>query len=275
MTVTLAAHLRERRVAVALSSAFFGFFAHTGFLRALEAAGVAPVAFGGTSAGAMAAAFAGADRLDRFQALITSVHRRDFWDPSPRLAPPVGLLKGRLFEGLLRDHLPSRFEDCPTPVITVSTNLTTRGRQVDTRGDLPLAVLASSALPILFHPVRRGPDLHVDGGLLDKVPGRAMWDHGPPFDVLLVHQIPSAGLERPVARSPMRFVDQALDWVRADAWGHQAAALRALGVEIVEITSRPPARPNPFRLDRGLQALAAAHAGTAAALAAGHTVPRQ
>ncbi len=270
----LAHHLRGRRVGVALSSAFFGFFAHTGFLRALTAAGIKPVVFGGTSAGAMAAAFAGADRLERFEALIGAIKRRDFWDPALRLAPPFGILRGQLFEQLLRAHLPARFEDCPTPVVTVSVDLTRRARHIDSAGDLPLAVLASSALPVLFHPVVRDGALHVDGGLLDKVPGLAMISHGPPIDVLLVHQIPSSGLDKPLARWPWAFVEQALDWVRADAWHHQAVAVRALGVEVIEITTRPPARPNPFKLARGLAALADAQRVTAAHLAGPYNAQR-
>lgn len=153
---------------MALSSAFFGFFGHTGFVRALQDAGIRPVLYGGASAGAMVAAAAAAGRLEQFGDVALDLKRRDFWDPGVPFGAPPGLLRGRRFAALLERHLPARFDDCATPLVTVSTNLTRRRRHVDTTGALPEAVLASSASPILFKPVRRGGELHVDGGLVDR-----------------------------------------------------------------------------------------------------------
>ena len=266
---SLAETLRGRRVGVALSSAFFGFFGHAGFLRALGAAGVEPALLGGTSAGAMAAAFAGAGGLEPFIEVIAGLRRADFWDPAVPTARPPGLLKGARLRGLLERHLPvRRFEDCVTPVLTVSTSLRRRARHVDTTGDLALAVHASSALPLLFAPVRRADgDLHLDGGLFDKAPIAAMLDHRPDLEALVVHLIPSSGMDRRVAGTPFTFVEQALDWVRDDGWRLQADLATARGVPVYVVTTHPP-RPNPLRLDRGPQAVAVSEAQTRAALAA-------
>ena len=95
--MTRAEHLRGRRVGVALSSAFFGFFGHTGFVRALLTAGVRPVLYGGASAGAMVAAAAAAGQLDRFGDVALGLKRRDFWDPGVPFGAPPGLLRGRRF----------------------------------------------------------------------------------------------------------------------------------------------------------------------------------
>ena len=137
---------------MALSSAFFGFFGHTGFVRALQDAGIRPVLYGGASAGAMVAAAAAAGRLEQFGDVALDLKRRDFWDPGVPFGAPPGLLRGRRLAALLERHLPARFDDCATPLVTVSTNLTRRRRHVDTTGALPEAVLASSASPILFKP---------------------------------------------------------------------------------------------------------------------------
>lgn len=261
-------HLHDRRVGVALSSAFFGFFAHTGFLRALADAGVRPAAYSGTSAGALAAAFAASGRpLDEVEAILRGLRRRDFWDPSTPRGRPLGLLRGRKFAALLDRHLPvAAFEECATPLLTVSTNLDRRARHVDQRGPIAPAVLASCALPILFQPVVRDGEHHVDGGLLDKVPLRALLDAHPDLDCVLVHLIPSHGLSKPTPRAPWKLLDHALDWVRDDGWRQQLDYARATGRE-VWVVETPPTTVGPFRLELGGAAIEAGRAATAAALA--------
>lgn len=59
MSPSLTEELRGKRVGLALSAGFFGFFAHAGLTRALEDAGVAPSAVSGSSAGAMVGALHG------------------------------------------------------------------------------------------------------------------------------------------------------------------------------------------------------------------------
>lgn len=257
--MSLVEQLRGRRVGVALSSAFFGFYAHTGFVRAVRRLGIEPVMYGGTSAGALVAAFAAADGLAGFGELLGRLRRRDFWDPALGLGGrPFGLLHGRRFGQLLETHLPvPTFEGCRVPLVTVSTNLTRRCRHVDTRGPLAPAVLASCALPLMFRPVVREGDLHVDGGLIDKVPLRAMIDADPALDALLVHVLPSSGLEVEWARGPLGFLDQALDLVRDDGWRQQVDLARARGVAVHVVTTRPP-RVGPFTMARGADALRAA-----------------
>lgn len=267
--MTLAEHLRGRRFGVALSSAFFGFYAHNGFARAFERAGLQPALWGGASAGALVAAFAAADALDALDEVLGTLRRKDFWDPAPSRRRPVGLLKGAQFAALIDRHLPvPTFEACRTPLLTVSTSLSRRSRHIDTQGPLAPAVLASCALPVLFRPIMREGELHLDGGLFDKAPLRAMVRHAE-LDALVVHLIPSSGLRKPVARAPWKFLDQALDWVRADSFQLQAELAEALGVEVYVIEQAPPkeARPNPFRLDRGAAAMAWGQRGAERALA--------
>lgn len=234
-------------------------------MRALLEAGVRPTVYSGASAGAMVAAAAGANRLDDFGDAIVGLRRSDFWDPGLPFGAPPGLLRGRRFGALLAERLPARFADCETPVVTVSTNLTRRERHVDVTGDLPEAVLASCTLPLLFQPVRRGGDLHVDGGLVDKVPIGALLDHHP-VDTLLIYLIPSSSLSKPWGRTPWRFLDQALDLVRDDSWRHQAALAEARGTE-VQVLTGPPGRLSPFKLGPAAYVMAEAHALTRAWLA--------
>jgi predicted acylesterase/phospholipase RssA len=229
-------------------------------VRAVLDAGIEPVVYGGASAGAMTAAAAASGRLDRFRETILKLRRRDFWDPGLPFGAPPGLLRGRRFRALLGEELPATFADCSTPVVTVSTNLNRRARHVDTHGDLPEAVLASCALPLLFRPVRRAGELHVDGGLVDKVPINALLEHHD-VDVLLVYLIPSSSLSQPWGRTPWRFLDQALDLVRDDGWRQQVALAEARGVE-VQVLTGPPGRLGPFALGPAADVMSEAHALT-------------
>src|SRR5262245_21144563 len=79
---------------LALSSGFFGFYAHTGFVAVLEREGLPPDRVTGSSAGALVAGLwaAGLD-APAIEAELRRLRRADFWDPRPG----AGLLAGRLF----------------------------------------------------------------------------------------------------------------------------------------------------------------------------------
>lgn len=260
--------LRGRRVGVALSSSYFGFFGHSGFMRAVFDAGIEPVAIAGASAGAMVAGFCGVDGgLDDFTRLIGGLNRRDFWDPGFPRRGPYGFLKGERFRRLLEDNLPvPTFEACTRDIITISVNITQRRRHVDTSGPLAEAILASCALPLMFHAVDRGGDLHVDGGLLDKVPLRALIERHA-VDTVLVHLLPSRTLKGRFPRGPLGFLNAALDLARHDSFEQQKAWAEACGVEVV-VVEQHLTRLGPTRLKFGPGVIDAAEAGARAALAA-------
>lgn len=265
--MTAADHPTLGRVGVALSSSYFGFFGHTGFMQAAFAAGIEPVAISGASAGAMVAAFAGVDGgLDAFTDLICGLKRRDFWDPGLTRKGPFGLLKGGRFLRLLEEHLPvATFEACDRPIITVSTNLAQRSRHVDTTGPLAPAVMASCALPMMFHAVMRDGEPHVDGGLLDKVPLRALIERHP-VDTVLVHLLPSSSLHGPFPRHPLGFLNAALDLARQDNFEQQLAWAEAKGVRVI-VVEQHLTRLGPFRLKYGRGVIEAAQTGAQKALA--------
>ena len=77
---SLAETLQGKRVGLALSAGFFGFYAHAGMLAALEQAGLAPAAVSGSSAGAMIGAMfaAGVDAAD-VAGILRETRRDDFY----------------------------------------------------------------------------------------------------------------------------------------------------------------------------------------------------
>jgi NTE family protein len=237
MAETLGDWLAERPFALAMSSGFFSFFAHTGMLQTLIGAGHRPRVVAGSSAGALVGgAYAAglpptslADRLERLR-------RAEFWDP----ALGAGLLAGRRFDAILREMLPvTAIEACHVPIKVSVFDIARRRTSVIGDGDLAHAIRASCAVPALVHPVRIGGRAYWDGGILDR-PGLAGLADEPH---VLFHHIAS--------RSP---------------WRRKLALPRRAGMVTLVLDDLP--RSGPFRLDAGRRALALAREAMQRALAA-------
>ena len=233
---TLREYLREGPFALAMSSGFFSFFAHTGFLTVLEDEGLLPARVSGSSAGALVTG-AWAAGLDA-QALareLEQLERRDFWDPG--VGP--GLLRGRLFRERLERLLPTRaFDACRIPVAVSVFELRSRSTRVLTTGDLGAAIQASCAVPLLFHPVTIEGRSYFDGGVRDR-PGLAGMPESEPR--VLFHHI--------AAKS---------------AWRTKLEVPRRKGMITVVLEGLP--RSGPFRLEAGRRAFTAARTATKRAL---------
>jgi NTE family protein len=231
---TLGDWLAEAPFGLAMSSGFFGFYAHTGMLSALLARGLVPVHAVGSSAGALVAgAWAAGLPAESLAAELARLERAHFWDP----APGAGLLAGRRFDALLRAMLPvAAIERCPVPLGISVFDILARRTAVLARGDLATAIRASCAVPGMFHPVWIDRRPYWDGGILDR-PGIA----GAPPGRLLFHHIAS--------RSPWR-----------------AALPIPRRPELVALVLEGLPRSGPFRLEHGRRALHAAREATARAL---------
>jgi NTE family protein len=236
---TLAEWLRAEPFALGLSAGFFGFFAHAGVVRALEAEGLWPARAAGSSAGALVAGLWASGRdAAAIGEILRSVRRADFWDP----APGPGLLAGARFRALLERHLAARtFAECRFTLGVSACDLLRLRTRVFDAGPLVPAVHASCAFPFLFQPVWLDGRPHADGGILDRhglasVPARGR---------LLYHHLGS--------RSPWRLP------------GSRALQVpRRPGTVALVIDGLP--RLGPFRLEAGPAALARAHAATRRAL---------
>ncbi len=240
-TQTLGEWLREAPFSLAMSSGFFGFFAHCGALTALEDSGHVPVSLAGSSAGALVTGLwaAGLDATAQRRAL-EALRREDFWDP----APGAGLLRGALFRRKLEALLPvERFDQCRASVALSVYDLRERRTRVLREGSLAAAIHSSCALPVLFQPVRHEGRWLLDGGVLD----RAGLEGIPPRTRVLHHHLSS--------RSPWRSA--------------QSAALRPPKREgLVALVIDGVPRTGPFKLAVGAEAFERARAAAERALRA-------
>lgn len=235
--MNLADWLAEGPFTLAMSSGFFGFYAHTGMLATLIDRGHRATDVAGSSAGALVGgAWAAGLEPEALVDVLVGLKRAHFWDP--RIG--MGILAGNKFDALLREILPvTRFEDCRLPSRISVFDIARRATTVLATGDLPDAIRASCCVPVMFHPVRIAGRAYWDGGILDR-PGIAGL---PATRRVLYHHLAS--------RSP---------------WRRGAPVIPDRpGMVTLVIEDLP--RSNPFKLANGRRALELARAATERALA--------
>jgi NTE family protein len=238
---TLGDWLGKAPFTLTMSSGFFGFYAHTGFVRALLDAGLRPAAFTGSSAGALVAGCiaSGLAPSDLARELV-AIERRDFWDPRPGL----GLLAGRKFRARLERMLPvARVEACTSPLAVSVFDVATRRTRVVREGHLADTLRASCAVPFLFHPVWLDGRPTLDGGILDR---------------------PGLDGVAPGARTLMNHLTSRSPWRRAAPQSMEVP--RREGLTVLAIEGLP--RSGPTRLDAGRAALKRAEEAAKRALGA-------
>lgn len=146
--------------------------AHIGVMQALLENGVPIDYYGGTSAGAaMAGALAQGLTADE---TLEQMHEMFIANKAmKKMTIPVhSFLDPRVFDAQLNLRYGTKdIADLPFNFFAVSTNLSTNGIFVHTRGPLWEAVRASGSLPTILPPmITDNGDILVDGGVLDNIP---------------------------------------------------------------------------------------------------------
>ena len=144
-------------------------YGHIGVVRALEKNGLKPDLVVGSSAGSLVGALyaAGmrADDLERYGGRMSPNLLRDW------VFPKLGLFGGGGIRRFVNERVGARtIESLPVRFAAVATDLRTGALAVLERGDLGLAVQASSSAPGLLEPVRIEGRFYVDGNLAAPVP---------------------------------------------------------------------------------------------------------
>ena len=163
---------REVKVGLALGSGGARGAAHTGVLKVLEREGIPVTAIAGSSIGSLiGAAHAVGIPVNEVERewISTAMSKvfRGFLPTFPRAGLSSGAELRRMLAEILGDVL---IEDLSIPYAAVACDIDTGEPVILREGSLLDAVRASTAIPGIFHPVRRGKRLLVDGGLIDPVP---------------------------------------------------------------------------------------------------------
>ncbi|MDO9283932.1 MAG: patatin-like phospholipase family protein [Aquabacterium sp.] len=163
--------LKPPRIGLALGGGAARGFAHIGVIQVLEEAGIKPDLVVGTSAGSLVASLYASGRPGAELArLALAMDESAITDWS---FPGRGLIRGEALARYVREQTGGRpIEQLPLPLGIVATDLDSGAAMLFQRGDVGMAVRASSAVPAVFQPVRIGTREYVDGGLVSPVPVR-------------------------------------------------------------------------------------------------------
>ncbi len=171
---------KAKSIGIALGGGVVWGTAHIGVLEAMEDEGIKIDAIAGTSAGSIIAAlYAFGINIKDIKSSAEKLHMSDIFKlrlPRMGLASTEGI--GKLVKNFIGD---AKIEDAKIPLVIPAVNLITGKPYPFTRGPVADAVMASSAIPGIFVPVRIDNQLFVDGSLLADVPCQILRMNGVDF----------------------------------------------------------------------------------------------
>lgn len=259
------------RVAFALSGGGNLGAMQAGMMRALLEGGIQPDLVVGSSIGALNAAFyathPGLDGCIALEAAWSNLRRRDVFrfDFARVLAGFLGLRDHLVTTRRLRDLIRlwlgiERIEQAALPFAAVATDALTGEGVLMTKGDVATALLASSAIPGIFPPVRDGDRWLIDGSLSASCPANEALELG--ADEVYVLATATAPRRRPprgavaMAMNSVSLVTARMQRTQLEAAERRA---RERGGAVWIVPSPEPDAPSPFDFGQGGDMAAAAH----------------
>lgn len=195
------------KIALVLGGGAVRGFAHIGVLKMLQAQGIKPDMIIGTSAGSVAGALyaAGYSGYD-LQRIAFDLDKATVADVT---LFGKGLLKGDALQNFINKTVAGKnIEDLKIPFACVATRLDTGEAVLFQRGNVGMAVRASSAVPGVFQPAIINGVEYVDGGLVSPVPVRYAKQMGADFIIAVdVSSPPTANASTSTADILMRSFD--------------------------------------------------------------------
>lgn len=166
----LTASTQSQPVILVLGSGGSRGLAHVGVIEELEKLGIIPDAIVGCSSGAIVGALYAQHRdIAKVKGILMNLKQEDLIDWS--LFEKRALSSTKKLKKFLKENLPSNdFSGLQIPFVAVATDLHEGEPVYLKEGKLHAALLASSALPGLFHPHEIRKQLYVDGGISDPLP---------------------------------------------------------------------------------------------------------
>ena len=174
MTRKIARELAEVRIGLALGGgAAFG-LAQIGVLKVLERENIKVDMVAGTSIGSLVGAIwcsgISASDIEKSTKDISSIFNMlKFMDFS--IMPKKGLISGNNIKLFLEKYLGKKsFDSLQIDMKVVACDINAREEIVIQSGNIVEAVMASTAIPGLFHPIKKNEMVLVDGGIVNPLP---------------------------------------------------------------------------------------------------------
>ena len=150
--------------------------AHVGFIKAIQEAGIEITMYTGTSAGAIVAAFICYGYTpDEVMDIIRSVKLYKFIRPAISRS---GLLKMETTRNIYAKYfLNDDFIHLKKPLVIASTNINKGKNVFFNSGSIINAIMASTAVPVIFYPIKIESEYYIDGGILNNLPVEPLIGH--------------------------------------------------------------------------------------------------
>jgi len=166
----------KMKIGIALSGGGARGVAHLGMLKALEEMGIQPRMITGSSAGAIVGAFyAYGYPPSEILAIISKAKLFRILRPSFNWK---GLLTLEKTYEFFKSFLPAdSFETLKLPLYVCTTHIKNGRPAFFSTGELIRPIIASSAIPVLFTPVKIGEEHFIDGGIVNNLPVEPLVGH--------------------------------------------------------------------------------------------------
>lgn len=166
---------KKRKLGIVLCGGGARGIAHVGVLRALEEYGIFPDMVAGSSMGAIVGAMYAAGKSHKeMMDLIGQIRSHKII----RMGLPFGGLTDLTYlKNMVKQNIENdSFEALQKPLYVCVSNLNTGHYEFFNSGKLSSAIIASSAIPLIFKPVKINDQSYVDGGVLNNLPVEAIRD---------------------------------------------------------------------------------------------------
>lgn len=165
------AGLSGKRVALTLGSGGARGYAHIGVIEELVARGYEITAISGCSMGALVGGIYAAGKLEEYRQWVEGLGAFGVLRLLDLSFGTMGAMQGRKLMGKIGAMIGEiNIEDLPIAFTAVATDLIRQREVWFQKGSLLKAIRASIAIPGVFTPIKDGPRLLVDGGLLNPLP---------------------------------------------------------------------------------------------------------
>ncbi len=160
---------KKYKLGYALSGGGAKGFAHAGAIKALEEVGLKPDIIAGTSAGSVVGAlYCSGKSPEEIKQIFLVKRRSDFLAPT---LPKSGIFKHDNFTAFLEENIPyKRLQSLPIPLYICATNFDKGKTVIFKSGDIPIRVMASCCIPLVFNLVEINGVHYADGGIFKNLP---------------------------------------------------------------------------------------------------------
>lgn len=174
----------DKKIGLALGGGAVLGAAHIGVLKALEELNINVSYLTGTSIGALIGSiYAFHGDYSAAKDVVIDLTWRDI---SSLSLSKFGLFSNQKMHDFVQETIGDvTFEESDIPMAFVATNITTGKKVVLNQGKVAEAVMASSCIPGVFHPVEINDTLLVDGGIVENVPISPLQEMGADYIIAI------------------------------------------------------------------------------------------